>query len=313
MTFETVLKPFALFPHFAQKGNDEPPPSGIKRGLHWVGHKDAETQPDSGGKHSGKNPQQKDSRGYRDLASITLGEVHDAHQYYADQLIPSPYPAWMAANYFCMIPLARKRTARPPAVFGRVKTCYPSDGYVQNIQELEILLPCKDRIPDIVHLSANDIHITPSKPLQSYCVRVRFLAAPEDMTDFAEHEILFTQHGFLPEFSSNYIDLLEINEHNHTALPWLYVISSRWFASIPVSVQPEIREKLTKLIHWNKLIFNYHPEHLPREVRTLNRELGMKVGYTDRYLIEPEDPSQTVQIVARAFDKIFNQALSKGI
>jgi hypothetical protein len=282
----------------------------MKRRLHWVGHKEAEEQKqDTGRKPSGRNPKQKDSRGYRDLASITLGEVHDAHQYYAHQLIPSPHLTWIAANYFYMIPLARKKPERPPAVFGRVKTCYPSDGYIQNIQELEILLPCKGRAPDVVHLRTDDIHVTAHKPLQSYCVRVRFLAAPEDMPDFAEHETIFLQQGFLPEFSSSYIDLLEINEHNHTSLPWLYVISSRWFASIPVSVQPEIREKLTKLIHWNKLLFNYHPEHLPREVRSLNRELGMKAGYTERYLIEPENPSQTVDITARMFNKIFDQPI----
>jgi hypothetical protein len=209
-----------------------------------------------------------------------------------------------------MIPLARKRNQRPPLVFGRVKTCYPSDGYVQNIQELEMYLPWKDRTPDIVHLRADDIHVTPNKPLQSYCVRVRFLATPEDIVDFADQDILFLQQGFQPEFSASYIDILDINEHNHTSLPWLYVISSRWFASIPVSVQPEIREKLTKLIHWNKLIFNYHPELLlPREVHSLNRELGMKAGYTDRFLIEPENPAQTAQIVAKTFDKIFSQPM----
>ena len=94
MTLETILKPFSLFSHFAQKGKDEPPPSGIKRGLHWVGHKEAEEQKqEPGGKHDNKKPKQKDSRGYRDLASITLGEVHDAHQYYANQLLPSLYPA----------------------------------------------------------------------------------------------------------------------------------------------------------------------------------------------------------------------------
>jgi hypothetical protein len=88
------------------------------------------------------------------------------------------------------------------------------------------------------------------------------------------------------------------------------VISSRWFASIPVSVQPEIREKLTKLIHWNKLFFNYHPElQLPREIHSLNRELGMKAGFTEHHLIEPENPQQTVQILARTFDKLFDQPM----
>jgi hypothetical protein len=310
MTFETILKPFSLFPHFAQMGNDEPPPSGMKRKIHWVGHKEAvEQKQDTGGNQNGPAPQP-DPRGYRDLASITLGEVNDVYKYYADQLLPSPYPAWLATNYFYMIPLARKRTTRPPAVFGRVKTCYPSEGVVQNVQELELSLPCKDRTPDVVHLRADDIHITPNKLLQSYCVRVRFLVTPEDIADFAEQDALFLQQGFLPEFSTSYIDLLDINEHNHVTLPWLYVISSRWFASIPVSVQPEIREKLTKLTHWNKLIFNYHPElQLPREIHSLNRELGMKAGFTEHHLIEPENPQQTVQIVARTFDKLFDQPM----
>jgi hypothetical protein len=310
MTLETILKPFSLFPHFTQMGNDEPPPSRMKRKIHWVGNKEAtEQKQDTGGKQSGPGPKQKDERGYRQLASITLGEVNDAHQYYAGQILPSPYPSWLGANYFCMIPLARKRTAtRPPAVFGRVKTCYPSDGYVQNVQEMELFLPCKDRTPDVVHLRADDIHLTPNKPLQSYCMRVRFLATPEDMADFAEQDALFLGQGFLPEFSTSYIELLDINEHNHVNLPWLYVISSRWFVSIPVSVQPEIREKLTKLIHWNKLIFNYHPEErLSREVHRLNKELGMKVGFTERFLIEPENPQQTVQIIAKTFDQMFNQ------
>jgi len=311
MTFETTLKPFFLFPHFARMGKDEPLPSGMKRRIHWVGQKEAvEQKPDTGGNQSEPGPKQKDTRGYSDLTSITLGEVNDAYKYYEDQLLPSPYPAWLATNYFCMMPLARKRTTRPPAVLGRVKTCYPSDGYVQNVQEMEMYLPCKDRTHDVVHLRADDIYITPNKPLQSYCVRVRFLATAEDMADFAEQDALFLGQGFLPEFSASYIDLLDINEHNHVSLPWLYVISSRWFASIPVSVQPEIREKLTKLIHWNKVIFNYHPEdRLPREVRRLNKELGMKAGYTERFLIEPENPEQTVQIVARTFDKIFNQQM----
>jgi hypothetical protein len=141
-------------------------------------------------------------------------------------------------------------------------------------------------------------------------VRVRCLLSLEDFADFSEKDDLFLREGFLPEFSTSYIDFLDLNEHNHASLPWMYVIGSRWFASIPPEIQPEIREKLTKLIQWNKLIFNYHPElMLPREVHSLNRELGFKPGYTDIFLIEPEDPSQTVKIVSRTFDKIFNQPI----
>jgi hypothetical protein len=196
-------------------------------------------------------------------------------------------------------------------VFGRITTCYPSDGHVQNIQELELLLPGKGHAPDLIHLRANDILLTPNKPLQSFCMRLRFLIHAEEMAEFNGQDALFMQQGFLPEFNTSYIELLDINEHNHIALPWFYVISSRWFASIPVTVQPEIREKLTKLIHWDKLIFNYHPERLLHEIRTLNRELGFKAGYTDFFLIEPEDPKHIVQIVSKTFDKMFEQPIGK--
>jgi len=41
----------------------------------------------------------------------------------------------------------------------------------------------------------------------------------------------------------------------------------------------------------------------------LNRELGFKAGYTNTFLIEPENPEQTVQIIARTFDKVFSQPM----
>jgi hypothetical protein len=209
-----------------------------------------------------------------------------------------------------MIHLKPKRETRPPAIFGRVKVCYPGDGYAQNVRELELLFPGKGRAPEPIHLSESDMLQTPDQPLQSFCVRVKFLLSPEDFADFSEKDDLFLREGFLPEISTNYIDLLDVNEHNHTSLPWMYVIGSRWFAAIPVSIQPEIREKLTKLVQWNKLIFNYHPELvLPREVHSLNRELGFKPGYTDLFLIEPENPLQTAGIISRTFEKIFNQPL----
>jgi hypothetical protein len=309
MTLETSLRRFSLFELLAQMANDELLPSGMKRKLHWVGQKTASEQKQETGGERGGSPPKKDQRGYRDLTSITLHEVQDAHRYYANQLVPSPAPAWIAPNYFCLIHLIPRPDERPPAIFGRVQTTYPGDGYVQNVQELELRLPGRERSPDLVRLRAHELFNTPDRPLQSFCVRLKFLLHPEDRAEFGGHEGTFVQHGYLPEFSDNYIDLLDIHEQNHASSPWLYVISSRWFASIPVSMQPEVREKLTKLVHWNKLIFNYHPEHLPREVRTLNRELGFKPGFTDIFLIEPENPVQTFEIVSRTFDKLFEQPM----
>jgi len=170
---------------------------------------------------------------------------------------------------------------------------------------MELYFPNKNKEPDTVLLRAEDILLDPAKPIQSYCMRVKFFASPEDIADFDQYGNLFLDKGFIPEFTPGYIDLLDLSEHDHDTYPWLYVIGSRWLASIPESVQPEIRERLKSLIQWNKLIFNYHPERLPTEIRSLNRELGYKAGFTDIFLVEPENPQQTTQIVSSTFEKIF--------
>jgi len=309
MTLGLGYQKFSLLSLLAQKGGDDSLPSGMKRKIHWVGKKEpVEQKPDLNPNQGGKTPKNRNQQGYRELSSVTLGEVSDSYEHYANQFSPSPLPGWLAPNQFCMIHLKQKRDHRPPAIFGRVKVCYPSDGYAQNIQELELLLPSKDRAPDLIHLSVNDILFTPEKPIQTFCLRVRFLVSPEDLNEFSGIEDLCFQEGFFPEYSTGYVNFFDINEHNHTSLPWMYLISSRWFASIPNSIQPEIREKLLKLIQWNRLIGNYHPElMMPREVHSLNRELGFKPGFTDFFLIEPENPKQTVDIISRMFNQRFQQ------
>ena len=312
MTFEIALKGSLLWPHFAQKRDGKTPPSGRK--IHWVGDRvpaRLHQGQNQGGKQQDIQPGRdkgRDTRGYRELSTIMLGEVSEVQKHFASHLLPSPYPAWMATNHFCLLHLARQR-GRPPAIFGRVKTCYPSDGYIQNIQEMEIHFPQKDSAPDIILLHTDEISHDPQKLVQSYCVRVKILAAPEDMADFDGDENLFLEQGLLPEFESGYIDLLELTEQNHSALPWFYVISSRWFASIPESLQPEVRSALQNLMHWDKLIFNYHPRLLLPEIRTLNDELGLNYGFTEHFLITPHDPQQTAQIVASTFEKIFSQPM----
>ena len=311
MTFEIALKRSLLLPHFAQKRDDKTPPSGMKRKMHWVGDKEPRQGQNSSGKQkdnrSNKHEDQ-DRRGYRELSSITLGEVSDAQKYFASQLLPSPYPAWMATHQFCLLHLVRQR-GRPPAIFGRVKTCYPSDGYIQNIQEMELRFPQKDSAPAVVLLHTDEVSQDPHKPVQSYCLRLKFLATPEEVADLDGDENLFLEQGFLPEFESGYIDLLDISEQNQNALPWFYVISSRWFASIPESLQPEIRTALQNLMRWNKIIFNYHLKAWGTQVRTLNEELGLNYGFTEHFLITPQDAQQTVQILASTFEKIFSQPM----
>ena len=306
MALETILKRPLLSSLFIQTGNDKP------RKSHWIGDRQPappQPGPTPGGKPDDRPTLRRDPRGYRDLASLTLGEVQDAYHFFESQLTLSPYESWVAKNYFCMLELVRRRDGRPPAVFGRVKTCFPSDGYIHNIQDMELYFPNKNGKPDTVLVRADDILLDPARPIQSYCVRVKFFASPEDVTEFDQDGNILLENGFLPEFTTGYLDLLDMNEHDHTAYPWLYVVSSRWFASIPETIQPEIRERLKDLIQWNKLIFNYHPENLPTEIRTLNRELGFKYGFTDLVLIEPADPAQTSRIIISTFEKIFQRPM----
>lgn len=306
MTLEVSIKRSLLSSLFIQTGNDKP------RKPHWVGDQQpAPPRPGqiSGGRQPDRPTPRPDRRGYRDLASLTLGEVQDAYHFFESQLTPSSYESWVAKNYFCMLELVRRSDGRPPVVFGRVKTCYPSDGYIHNIQDMEIYIPNKNRKPDTVLVRADDILLNPTRPIQSYCVRVQFFATLEDIADFDQDGSLLLETGFRPEFNTGYIDLLEMNEQDQKAYPWLYVVSSRWFASIPETVQPEVREKLKDLIQWNKLIFNYHPESLPGGIRTLNRELGFKYGFTDVVIIEPADPAQTARIISATFDKLFEQLI----
>ncbi|HLF72987.1 MAG TPA: hypothetical protein VI524_01465 [Anaerolineales bacterium] len=303
---ETILKRSLFSPPFIQTGNDGP------RKPHWVGNKQPAPTGQGqapGGEGGGRPRPRRGPQGYRELASLRLGEVQDAIDLFKSQLVASPFESWVAPDYFCRFDLVRKRDGRPPVVFGRVKTCFPGDGYIQNIEVMELFFPRREGAPDVLHLHADDILQPPRGAVQSYCVRVKFLASPEDIEDFNRQEDVFLQNGFLPEFTSGYLDLLDMNEQELAGSPWLYVVGSRWFASVPESIQPEIREKLRSLIRWNRALFNYHPGRLPAEIRTLNRELGFKYGFTKTFLVEPEDPQQTARIVASTFNRMFHASL----
>src|SRR3990172_727827 len=119
---------------------------------------------------------------------------------------------------------------------------------------MELFFPRREGAPDVLQLHADDILQSPRGAVQSYCIRVKFLASPEDIEDFNRQEDVFLQNGFLPEFTSGYLDLLDMNEQEQAGSPWLYVVGSRWFASVPESIQPEIREKLRSLIRWNRAL-----------------------------------------------------------
>ncbi len=304
MALETAFRQFLLLPGFIQTGNGE-----SRDKAHWLGNKQSTSPQQDQNQHrqDDRPAQQRDRRGYRELSSLTLGEVEEAYNYFKPQLVSSPSEAWIAKNYFCQIPLKRRVEERPPVVFGRIKTCYPSDGHINNIEELEMYFPRQSAAPDLLHIHFDDISL--QKPTQSYCAGVKLYVSEEEMADFSRSENIFLEKGFAPLYETGYIDLLDVNEQNQSALPWLYVIGSGWFASIPDSVQPEIREQLRNLVRWQKVIFNYHPRRYSLQVRSLNEELDFQYGFTENYLVAPQDTEQVLRKVEERFGEIFMRGI----
>ena len=303
MTLETAFRRFTLLPRFIQTGNGEP------RKAHYLGKDEAtsiERKQDQGRKND-NTPRKPGPAKYRDLADITLGEVEEVYNHFKDQLISSPADAWIAKNYFCQVPLKRKGEDRPPVVFGRVKTCYPSDGHVHNVEEMEIYFPRRDAAPDTLHVRLDDI--SQQKPTHSFCVGVKFYISAEEMADFSHSENIFIEKGFAPLYETSYMDLLDINEQSYSTLPWLHVIGSGWFASIPDSVQPEIRQQLRNLVRWNKVVFNYHPKRYSLHYRSLNEELDFNYGFSEHFLIAPQDVKGALDKVEATFGEMFMRGM----
>lgn len=190
-----------------------------------------------------------------------------------------------------------------------MKACYPSDGYIQNIREMELLFPKPENAPLELNIRHDDIDFGSGIVAQSYCATIKIFIAPAEQADFAKFEDVFLQYGYIPEFITRYVDLVDVNEFNYTDFPDVLVVSSRWFESACEVSDGQAYEKLHQLIKWNKTVVNYHPLNVEREVRTLNRELGFKHGFTDTALIEPETPAQTLEFVSRTFDRIFMQGM----
>ena len=303
MTLALSFRRSILQPREISTGNGSP------RKVHWVGGKNTVETNQNHAQHGDNNPGKKPSSGYHSLSDIQIGDVNQAYRNFHPIIAPSLTPGWVAPGYFCAIPLAQTNEHRPSAVFGRVKSCYPADGYVQNIHEMELLFPKPGSEPLELNIRHRDIAFESAVPAQSYCARLKIFLSPPEQADFARFEDICLQYGYMPEFISRYVDLVDVNEFNHNDFPDVVVVSSRWFENAREASDGQVYEKLHQLIKWNKTVVNYHPLTSENDARALNRELGFKHGFTDLALIEPETPAQTLEFVSRTFDRIFMQGM----
>jgi len=304
MTLEISLRRPFTFPRVFWAGNGE-----SRQDYHWVGHaRDEEQKPSTSGEQNQKPHNKKDKQKYRPLTDLTLGEVEDSIKLFEHQLMPAQ-ENWIGKNHFCQIPLKRKR-GQPPMIFGRVKTCFPSDGLLDNVEEMELSFPHKDSAPDVIHIYKDEISRRSQMQVQSYFVRVGMLTSAEEKVELDESASMLSVNGFYPDFEAGYLDILDMNEGNQSMYPQLYVIGSRWFDTMPESLHAEMKAKLKEMIGWGKQIFNFHPEWLTNDVNTLNRVLGFKFGFTPIVLTEPGNAQEIASIVAKTFERmIFSPAL----
>ncbi|HAV77103.1 MAG TPA: hypothetical protein DCX53_07100 [Anaerolineae bacterium] len=276
-----------------------------RQDFHWIGHtRDEDKESSTPGDKSQKPQDQKRKQKYRQLTDITLGEVEEAIKLFEHQLVPTQ-ENWIGRNTFCRLPLKRKH-GQPPIIFGRVKTSFPTDGFLDNIEEMELYFPSKYAAPDVVHINRDEISRKSQMQAQSYFVRVRVLTSAEEKAELGESISMLSANGFQPEFETGYLDLLDMNEENQSVYPLLYVIGSRWFGTMPESIHAELKAKLKEMIGWGRQVINYHPEWLTHDVNTLNRALGFKYGFTPVVLTEPGNAQETASIVAKTFERMFH-------
>jgi hypothetical protein len=111
-------------------------------------------------------------------------------------------------------------------------------------------------------------------------------------------------------YQTGYGELLDIDEGHRPVLPWLYVFGSEWFATVPDTMQVEVKQQIQKLIGWNRAVLNYHPRRYLLQYRSLNDELEFNYGFTEQYLLAPQDTNQVLTKVDETFGGMFMRGMA---
>jgi hypothetical protein len=305
MALDLSLRRFSLLPRFIQTGNGEPPKA------HFVRRSDplpAGGDQETGGNHD-DDPKQSKPGKHRRLSDITMGEVRQAIKLYERQLVAVDGVEWVAANYFCTFPLQRPLfdQGRSPVVFGRVGSCYPTEGIRENLRELELYFPHKNEAPELFQLRNGELNH--QEPIQSYRLGIKMYLSKKEQREFLQDNDQFLHLGYAPSYEAEYRDMLELSERDRPALPWVYVFGSEWFATVPDSWQVDVKRQIDKLLRWNRVVLNFHPRRHLLKYKSLNDEMEFNLGFTEHYLFMPQDTEQT----ALKLDEVFGEKFLRGL
>jgi hypothetical protein len=77
-------------------------------------------------------------------------------------------------------------------------------------------------------------------------------------------------------------------------------------------MQPDLREQLRNLARWDKLLLNYHPKRHSLQYRSLNEELDFNFGFSEHFLMMPQDTNQALMKVAEMFGEMFMRGMNQS-
>jgi hypothetical protein len=59
----------------------------------------------------------------------------------------------------------------------------------------------------------------------------------------------------------------------------------------------------------NRTILNYHPRRYSLQYRSLNDELDFNYGFSEHFLVAPQDTNQTLKKLEQTFGQIFMRGM----
>ncbi|MFT3895294.1 MAG: hypothetical protein QM730_27025 [Anaerolineales bacterium] len=247
-----------------------------------------------------------------DLTEVTDTDVEMAMQFFGPQLRTAWDHNLIKKQRFCTIRLVGN--GGPAVIFGRVSTCYPHDGEIRSIRQMDILFPRLETEPAIVTVTEKDILSDDfGDPPTSYLFRIQILGDAEDGSEFEGKDEDFQKKGFSAELNYEFDDLQSFHiqsDEQKFSMPWVYVISSRWISMLPKDIYAVVFANLKNiLMQRNRIIINYHPDGYS----SLNKVFKLRPGVSPIWFHDADTVDDVLDITEQTFNSLIMRPLSSLI